>query len=164
MVTTLLIVGLGNPLMGDDGVGVAVVEELMRRRLPEGVRAGVAPDVLHLPSLWEGESNVWMVDAVSAGGPPGTIHVLDHAQILELDDHHRSAHQLSLPEGLRWLLHGCPELAGVRFRLWGIEPETLSARSGLTARVAAAGRSLSVELAAAAADGRSASLPNGGLD
>jgi hydrogenase maturation protease len=163
-VTTLLIVGLGNPLMGDDGIGAAVVDELLQRGLPPGVRAGVAPDVLHLPSLWGRERNVWLVDAMIAGGPPGTIHVLEHDQILELDDHHGSAHQLSLPESLRWLIHGCPELARVRFRLWGVEPEALGAVSGLTSRVAAAGLSLSVELATAASGGGSSSLPDDGLD
>ena len=34
-----LVLGLGNPLRGDDGVGPRVVEEVIRRGLPEGVTA-----------------------------------------------------------------------------------------------------------------------------
>jgi len=143
----ILILGLGNPLMGDDGIGAAIVEDLQRRHPVEGLRAEVAPDILHLTSLWDGELDVWLVDAVSGGGPPGAIHIMGHERIFGLEDVHRSAHQLSLPEGLRWLIHGYPELSKARFRLWGIEPGQIVAASGLTPVVAAAAEALSQAIA-----------------
>lgn len=61
----LLIIGLGNPLMGDDGAGIYIVEELKKSDLPEyvdvidGGTAGVG-----LIDLMSGYSRVIVVDAV----------------------------------------------------------------------------------------------------
>ena len=61
----LLILGLGNPLMGDDGAGIQIVEELKKSDLPEyvdvidGGTAGVG-----LIDLMSGYSRVIVVDAV----------------------------------------------------------------------------------------------------
>jgi hydrogenase maturation protease len=134
----VLILGLGNPLMGDDGVGAAVIEELAQRNLPPGVRTEVAPDILHLMSVWSGEPEVWLVDAIERSDQSGSIHVLEHDEVLGLNDDHRSTHQLSLPDGLRWLIHSYPELAGVRFRLLGVEPDTLAPTSRLSSAIAEA--------------------------
>ena len=64
-----------------------------------------------------------------------------------------SAHRLSLPEGLRWLIHTCPELLGVRFRLWGAEPRLLTTGPRLSGEVAAAAGVLSRRIAGAAVRG-----------
>ena len=97
MTAELLILGLGNPLVGDDGIGAAVVHELLRRGLPEGVRAEVAHDILQLPSVWKGEREVWVVDAVQRGAEPGSTCLVEHDELLGLTGSHRSAHHLSLP-------------------------------------------------------------------
>ncbi|MEK6538662.1 MAG: hydrogenase maturation protease [Nitrospirota bacterium] len=61
----LLIIGLGNPLIGDDGAGIQIVEELKKSDLPEyvdvvdGGTAGVG-----LIDLMSGYSRVIVVDAV----------------------------------------------------------------------------------------------------
>jgi hydrogenase maturation protease len=61
----LLIIGLGNPLMGDDGVGIQVVNELRESDLPEYVDVidGGTPGV-GLIDLMSGYSRVIVVDAV----------------------------------------------------------------------------------------------------
>jgi hydrogenase maturation protease len=137
-VVRLLVVGLGNPLMGDDGVGAMVAGELRRSGPPSGSRVEVLPDILHLTTIWEHEPDVWLVDAVRCGGLAGSIHVFEHEDILGMNDGHSSAHRLSLPEGLRWLLHGSPGLTEVRFRLWGVEPKTIAPGSVVTPPVEAA--------------------------
>jgi hydrogenase maturation protease len=135
---TILVVGLGNPLMEDDGFGCVVIDHLQRLGLPPGVSAEVIPDVLHLRSLWRGQSAVWMVDAVQVGAPAGTVHRFDHDALLELPADAASAHHLPFAESLRWLLHANPDLRSVRFRLWGAEPAGLSARQGLNPALTAA--------------------------
>ncbi len=80
---------------------------------------------------------MWLVDAVRSGAAGGTIHRLDHEQLLRERQRHTSAHRLSLPESLRWLALACPGLAPVRYRFWGIEVETVACREGLTPAVAA---------------------------
>lgn len=147
----LLVLGLGNPLMGDDGVGTAVVEELRRQTASNELRTAVAPDVLHLRSIWQGEPRVWLVDAVQRSEPPGTIHVLSYSDMVAIQSTHRSAHQLSLIDGLRWLIHTYPELEGVEFRLWGVEPGTLAPTPRLSRQVAAAAKNLASAIASEAA-------------
>jgi len=132
-----LVVGLGNAFAGDDGVGLAVVEELCRGALPKGARAEIlGTDSLRLPEVWEGEREVWLVDAVARGLAPGTLHDIDHQTLRELPQRSESAHHLSLSENLRWITLGCPAIAGVRFRLWGIEPASFTPGEGLSVEVA----------------------------
>jgi hydrogenase maturation protease len=149
----VLIVGFGNPLVADDGAGPRVIELLSESGLPAGVRAeDGGSDSLCLASLWQGEDRVWLIDAVKAGGAPGTIHRLSHAQVMAETQRHATVHQLSLPESLRWLAITYPELGGVRYRLWGIEVERLGLEPGLSPAVAAAARTLVVEITRALTD------------
>ncbi len=73
----VVIAGFGNILMGDDGIGVRVVEALGSEELPENVvllDGGTAPlDTLDLV----GSSDVLIaIDAVEGGQPPGTLYKL----------------------------------------------------------------------------------------
>lgn len=66
--------GLGNPILSDDGFGLVVVERL-RGRAPEGVDViGTEVAGLRLLELMRGYRNVVLVDALSTGqSQPGTI-------------------------------------------------------------------------------------------
>jgi hydrogenase maturation protease len=132
MTAHVLILGVGNPMMGDDGVGTAVVDRLIGTGLPAGVRAVAGLDVFTLPQVWNSERNVWIVDAMMRGGTPGTIHHLSHAEILALPPHATSAHHVSLAEGLRWICHTFPRMAALSFRLWGVEPARVAPPQGLS--------------------------------
>ena len=136
---SVLIVGFGNPLAGDDGAGIAVVEHLRTTDLPPGVRVEVGgTDSLRLPDIRDAEDEIWLVDAVSRGDAPGTIHLLEHKEILAAPQAHATAHHLSVAENLRWMRLACPEMLQVRFRLWGIEPADLRPIDRLTPPVASA--------------------------
>jgi len=142
-----LVVGFGNALMADDGAGPAVIAGLRRRGLPPGVRAEEGgQDALRLAGLWRGEPEVWLVDALLGHSVPGSIRRLDHDEVLALPQRHGTAHQLSLPECLRWLVHGYPEMASVRYRLWGIEASRIDLQEGLSQPVAEAVERLCDEL------------------
>jgi hydrogenase maturation protease len=68
------VIGVGNILLCDEGIGVHVVRELSRRGVPPGVEyldGGVAGAALL--NLIEGEDRVILVDAVAAPFPPGTV-------------------------------------------------------------------------------------------
>ena len=135
----VLVVGFGNPLMADDGAGPEVVRRLSAGHLPAGVRVeDGGADSLRLPGLWQGEADVWLVDAVTVGGGPGSIVRLGHDEVLAVPQRHATAHALSLPEGLRWIALSYPEMAAVRYRLWGIVARRLSLVSGLSDEVGAA--------------------------
>jgi len=73
----ILILGIGNYLMGDEGVGVHVANRLQNEILPSGV------DVLdggtggfHLLSYFEGYETLILVDATLDNNPNGTIRLI----------------------------------------------------------------------------------------
>lgn len=75
---TVAVIGIGNPLLGDDGVGVEVIKEMEKLRLPEHVRVydgGVGG--LSLLGLIEGHKEAIFVDALEMGLEPGSIRQLD---------------------------------------------------------------------------------------
>jgi hydrogenase maturation protease len=69
---TVLVLGLGNPLRGDDGIGPRVIEALNHRGLPEGVTALDAGsgglDLLQILEEWE---QAVIIDAADIGREPG---------------------------------------------------------------------------------------------
>jgi hydrogenase maturation protease len=89
----ILILGLGNPVQGDDGVGCRVAQELEQRALPDNVEVleGGTPGI-GLLNLIEGRARVIIVDAAEMHIAPGEFRRLT-AEHLVLTG---SAQQLSL--------------------------------------------------------------------
>ena len=77
----VLVAGIGNIFLGDDGFGVEVVARLARRTLPAGVEAvefGIrGMDLAY--ALGRGYDAAILVDATPRGQRPGTIYVIDAA-------------------------------------------------------------------------------------
>jgi hydrogenase maturation protease len=73
--TEPLVVGLGRPDSGDDGIGPVVTRAVERLGLP-GVRVVEHEDPTLLIDLWAEHDPVVVVDAVNSGGVPGTVHRL----------------------------------------------------------------------------------------
>ena len=73
----MLVLGIGNILMGDEGVGVVAVRELARRELPRGVTCldGGTGSFQLLGPLQEAD-RVILIDATADGCQPGTIERL----------------------------------------------------------------------------------------
>jgi hydrogenase maturation protease len=75
--TDVLVLGIGNTLLGDEGVGVHVVRSLMETPAPEGVTYldGGTGSLVLLEPLQEAR-RIIMVDATADGNPPGTLRRL----------------------------------------------------------------------------------------
>ncbi|MFI6600142.1 hydrogenase maturation protease [Nonomuraea sp. NPDC050536] len=76
----ILVAGVGNVFLGDDGFGVAVARRLADTSLPEGVRAadfGIRGVHLAYELTGGAYEAAILVDAASNGGPPGTLYVLE---------------------------------------------------------------------------------------
>ncbi|WP_220183143.1 hydrogenase maturation protease [Sphaerisporangium album] len=76
---SVLVAGVGNVFLGDDGFGVAVARRLAEAVLPDGVVVGdFGIRGVHLAYELTGGAydGAILVDAVSRGGPPGTLYVL----------------------------------------------------------------------------------------
>lgn len=69
-----LVLGVGNLILGDEGVGVHVVQELEKRTLPPGVECldgGTGGFILLDPML--AADRIILVDATGDGNAPGTV-------------------------------------------------------------------------------------------
>jgi hydrogenase maturation protease len=77
--TKILVAGVGNVFLSDDGFGVEVVR-VLRGTLPAGVEVvDIGIRGMHLAyQLLDGYDVLVIVDAVQRGGEPGALHVLEH--------------------------------------------------------------------------------------
>lgn len=72
-----LVLGIGNLLMGDEGVGVRAVEQLQRDPWPAGVTVvDGGTGGFHLLEYLQDFSPIVMIDATMDGRPAGTVDVL----------------------------------------------------------------------------------------
>jgi hydrogenase maturation protease len=131
---TLLVLALGNPLLGDEGLGLRALEALASTadfpssvELLDGGTAGLSL----VPRLRSAE-RVLVLDAVSAGRPPGTVLRLDGDELVREGFGKTSPHEIGLGDVLSATrLAGGPEEVVVL----GIEPESFSLGVGLSAPV-----------------------------
>lgn len=106
-----LVIGLGNPLAGDDGFGPAVVRRLLEEGLPPDVTTiPVCSDLLTQIDCLEAHETIVLVDAVTGGTVyPGTVEALEEAGLLGWEARSTSAHRLSPVEALRVFRVLCPQ-------------------------------------------------------
>jgi hydrogenase maturation protease len=121
-----LIIGLGNPLVSDDSVGLRVAAEL-RRQLAGRDDVEVTEDYwggLRLMERMIGYERAIVVDAICTGAPPGTLHHLTTASIATQKS--ASAHDVSLPTALAFGRQAGAKLPEDRHvSLLGIEAQDL---------------------------------------
>lgn len=96
----VLVLGVGNLVMGDDGVGIRVVQQLQREysfpRSVELVDGGTLG--LDLLPVLEGRSHLIMVDAVETGKEPGTCVRLAGEELPIALETKLSPHQMGLKD------------------------------------------------------------------
>lgn len=132
-----LIMGIGNILLRDEGIGVRVVEAMRDVVLPEGVElldAGTAgADLLDLVA---DRAKVIVIDAIDADAQPGTVLRLKAEDLAPDEGAPISLHQLGLAQSLAMADQlGCAPREVVVF---GIQPKTIETGLELTETVAAA--------------------------
>jgi len=140
----IAVVGIGNTIAGDDGVGVLIVERLRQRWIETGeVLVAILPGDLFSVSDFLGEAEEFLfIDAI-AGDNPGEIRVLASAQRAFA----ASLHQTDIGtvmEALRKLEMADPFPA---WQVWGITiepPEKLG--EGLSPEIAAAADQLEARI------------------
>jgi hydrogenase maturation protease len=133
----LVVLGIGNSILSDDGVGVHAVTLLRDDpRLPAGTELvdGGTNGLALLPTIARAEALI-LVDAVDVGAPAGSVHVLRGAD-LYADLLHLSVHQVGAAD-----LLAAATLTGALPRhvvLVGVQPASLAPGTRLSAAVAAA--------------------------
>ncbi len=139
------IIGVGNPLMGDDGAGVALVERLLAGPLPPGVEVfDGGTGGVGLLDLMAEAGRVILVDAVEMGAGPGTIRRFGIETIAgEEEGSGLSLHQAGLGSvlALGREMGMLPPLV-----LIGIQPARVDAGLGLSSEVEGALDELAAEV------------------
>lgn len=141
----ILIAGIGNVFLGDDGFGVETLRQLSAYELPDQVEAvdfGVRG--MHLAyQLLDGYDTLVLADATARGGAPGTLYLIEADEpgsvqpgAALLDGHHMS------PDAVLALLGTLCEGTGTtpprRILVVGCEPASIAEGIGLSPPVAAA--------------------------
>jgi hydrogenase maturation protease len=129
----VLILGLGNVLLGDDGLGAAAIARLEQNyRVPAGVRLEDGGTLgLSLLGLIAESEHVILVDAIRADSPAGTLIRLEGADVSDAVRDRLSPHQIGVADLLEAarLIESYPATV----TLLGLVPDSIDlavARSG----------------------------------
>ena len=132
---SVLVLGVGNILLSDEGVGVRLVEALQQKyhfpddvELVDGGTAG-----MELLEFLANKQHVVIIDAVLTGGEAGAIIVLKDEQVPMLFNNKISPHQLGLSDLLSALKFTGESPNGLT--LVGIVPETVEPKVGLSTTI-----------------------------
>jgi hydrogenase maturation protease len=97
-----LVLGIGNPLRSDDGVGIHVVESLRAENLSHEIDIKEGLSGLDILGALAGHEKIIIIDAIKSGGDPGTIYKLS---LQDLDAHQTvhafSTHDVDIPTMLK---------------------------------------------------------------
>lgn len=133
----VLVIGIGNLLLQDEGVGIHIARELQKENLPGGVEVidGGAGGFDLLPHFSRAEKII-IIDAAEMGLPPGAVIRFDSSQIkLWSKGEKLSAHEVGLPEVIEMIKFLDPHPPQVV--IWGIQPKEISWGMELSPEVAA---------------------------
>jgi len=139
----ILVAGIGNIFLGDDGFGSEVARRLITEELPSEVEVGDfgirSYDLAY--AMMDGYDVTILVDATAQGQPPGTVYLIEPnlSELGQLDPGTTDAHTMNPKTAFRFV-NAFGGAAG-KFYLVGCEPAILDAedgRIGLSEQVAAA--------------------------
>jgi hydrogenase maturation protease len=135
MENSTLVIGIGNPLQGDDGVGAYAAQLLAKEDLPAGVQIEeLGTPGLGLVNFIQGWQRVILIDAVYMGEEPGTWRRLENDEIqLITSTKVQSLHEPGLAESLS--LARTLELLPDEIVLYGVEPARIQPGSKLSPAV-----------------------------
>lgn len=132
----IVVLGVGNELLSDEGVGVTVAKKLLKMNLPaeveviEGGTEGFG--LLHIITQTD---NLIVIDSVKGGGLPGSIYKFNIEDTANFPDLYKtSMHQIGILEviNLSSLVGKTPKTTVI-----GIEPKTILSGMELSAEIRA---------------------------
>ncbi|MFA4936224.1 MAG: hydrogenase maturation protease [Candidatus Methanoperedens sp.] len=131
----IVIIGVGNLLMGDDGIGIHAVEALRDEKLPSNVSVFSAETrAFDALEYMDGCDKAVIVDAYKKGGAPGSIYRFAFDPAGDMDESFNlSMHDINFVDALRAGkgIYNLPK----EIVIIGVEPEVLECRLGLSAKL-----------------------------
>jgi hydrogenase maturation protease len=134
----ITVLGIGNILLSDEGFGVRVAEELLRRyRFPAGVQVLDGGTLgMDLLRFLTGTQRLLIVDAIAGDGPPGTFYRFAGNQVKAYFREKVSLHELGIKDVLAVLASTGRPVGEIV--IVGVQPASLDVGLELTPAVAAA--------------------------
>ncbi len=119
----IVVIGVGNLLLKDEGIGIHAVKALQEIGLPPDIRlidGGTSPDLI---AYTQAGDKLIIIDAAKAGGAPGTVYRFRPEDLAEEKGVLTSAHELGVSQNLKLmsLLGNAP----AETVIIGIEPQEI---------------------------------------
>lgn len=130
----VLVIGIGNAYRGDDAAGLHIAQCLKKQAYDRVSVTEERGDGAILMECWKNADTVILIDAVSSGTKPGTIHRLDaHNQPIPTKFFHYSTHAFGVAEAIELAraLNRLPD----RLIVYGIEGKCFDTGVGLSSEV-----------------------------
>ncbi|MDD5134342.1 MAG: HyaD/HybD family hydrogenase maturation endopeptidase [Phycisphaerae bacterium] len=129
----VIVLGLGNPLMSDEGIGGFIINRLLEKKdsYPNIDFVDAGTGGMSLLHLIEGRKKVIIIDCAYMGKPPGSIVRFTIEQVQSIKKLlHYSLHEIDILKviDLAQQLNQCPD----EIVIFGIEPEKIELREGLS--------------------------------
>jgi hydrogenase maturation protease len=130
-----LVLGIGNVILRDEGIGIRAVEELERRyRFPDEVQVlDGGTSGIELLRFFDDIDHLIIIDAVSAGHPPGSVLRVEGEEVPATFETRITPHQLGLSDLLA-TAQLSDQMPGYLV-LFGVEPKTIESGVGFTREV-----------------------------
>jgi hydrogenase maturation protease len=137
----ILVIGVGSQERGDDGVGPLVARAMGAKNLPHTTIVEESGEGGALLEAWKGADAVILIDAVSSGAAPGTLHRFDaQAQSIPAKFFRYSSHTFGVAEAVE-LARALSQLPS-RLIVYGIEGKAFETGIGLSPEVVDTARSV----------------------
>ena len=118
-----LIIGIGNMLCCDEGVGVQVIQQMEFMELPGPIELlDMGTSTMDLISHLEGVKKLIVIDAMKTGGTPGTIYKFKPEDLMPKGEEPISLHEVGLLETLTTAKKMGMEIDTV---IIGVEPKVI---------------------------------------
>ncbi|MGA1839486.1 MAG: HyaD/HybD family hydrogenase maturation endopeptidase [bacterium] len=128
-----VVIGIGNLILKDEGVGVHAVKRLETMDLPSGLEViDGGTDTMKLLGVFQDFDRIIVIDAIKGGGEPGTIYRVTPEEIMRDEKRSLSLHEVDLLDVLGMAKHlgGHGEVIII-----GIEPKEISCSIDLTPEI-----------------------------
>jgi hydrogenase maturation protease len=129
----IVVVGVGNLLLQDEGVGIHAIRALQELNLPEDIKlvdGGTSPDLIAYTRVGD---KMIIIDSAKTGGEPGTIYRFKPEDLAGGKGNLASAHEMGVAENLKLM-----ELTGNKPKetvIIGIEPATIDWGTELSSKL-----------------------------
>lgn len=132
----ILVVGVGNILLSDEGIGVRVIQELQKSPPAEDVKLlDAGTDIFRIMTSDANYETIIVVDAIKGNKTPGTVFCFPVVEDLNVEIDNDSVHQIHIVEALKLMKQTVEIFRDTKILLLGVEPAKISYGVGLSTTI-----------------------------